>query len=98
MQPVPANVELQIEELVLHGLPYDQRHRVAAAVERELARLLQEQGVPAGWEGLLSLSPGPVAVNPRLSAETIGQQVALAVYGYQGNHPPAAGAAAGGTP
>lgn len=80
------NVELHIEELILHDLPYDQRHRVAAAVERELGRMLQEQGIPAGWqEGMPPLNSGPVQVNPRQSAESIGQQVAQSVYGQMGN-------------
>jgi len=76
-----ANIELQIEELVLHDLPYDQRHRVAAAIEQALTRLLAEHGLPAGFqEGMPPLSAAPVGVNPRLSAESIGQQVAQSVY------------------
>jgi hypothetical protein len=42
------NIELHIEELVLHGFAPGDRHRIGEAVRRELARLLAEQGVPPG--------------------------------------------------
>ena len=81
MRHAEANIELQIEELILHDLPYDQRHRVAAAIEQALTRLLIESGVPSGFqEGMPPLNAVPVGVNPRLSAESIGQQVAQSVY------------------
>jgi hypothetical protein len=41
-----TQVELHIGELVLRGLPYGQRDRLAAAVEAELKRLLDEGGLP----------------------------------------------------
>ena len=44
-----ANVELLIEELVLDGLPYDQRHRVATALEGEIDEILGF----GFWEDLL---------------------------------------------
>lgn len=81
MQTKPANIDLRIEELILHDLPYDQRHRVAAAIEQALTRLLAERGLPAGsTEHMPPLRAAPVSVNPRLSAESIGQQVAQSVY------------------
>jgi hypothetical protein len=76
-----ANIDLQIEELILHDLPYDQRHRVAAAIEQALTRLLAESGAPDGWAGREPVTPGPITVNPRLSAEVIGMQVANSIYG-----------------
>lgn len=77
-----ANIELQIEELILHDLPYDQRHRVAAAVEEALTRLLAEHGVPSGFqEGMPSIDVGTVVVSPNLTAESIGVQVAGSIYG-----------------
>lgn len=81
MHPDEANIELQIEELILHDLPYDQRHRVAAAIEQALTRLLAERGLPPGFQGEMPpLHAAPVTVNPRLSAESIGRQVAQSVY------------------
>lgn len=77
-----ANIELRIEELILHDLPYDQRHQVAAAIEQELARLFAERGAPSGLaEGTPPIDAGTVRVNPNLTAESIGAQVAGSIYG-----------------
>ena len=50
----PKNIELNIEELVLHGFSLGDRHHIGEAVERELTRLLADRGVPQslerGWE------------------------------------------------
>jgi hypothetical protein len=85
MRPVragQANIELQIEELILHDLPYDQRHRVAAAIEQALTRLLAERGAPPGFaEDMPPIEVGTVRVNPNLTAESMGMQVADSVYG-----------------
>jgi hypothetical protein len=76
-----ANIELQIEELILHDLPYDQRHRVAAAIEQELTRLLGERGLPAGFsEGMPPIDVGTVYISPHRTAETVGLQVANWIY------------------
>ncbi len=81
MRHKAANIELRIEELILHDLPYDQRHRVAAAIEQALVHLLTERGVPADYqEGMPPIDTAAIGVNPRLSAESIGQQVAQSVY------------------
>jgi hypothetical protein len=41
-----AQINLDIEELVLRNLPYAQRYRIAAAIEEELTRLFSEHGLP----------------------------------------------------
>jgi len=46
----PKNIELHIEELVLHGLSPGDRYRIGEAVEQELTRLLADQGVPESLE------------------------------------------------
>ena len=77
-------IELRIEELVLHGFAPGDRHRVGAAVERELARLLAERGLPPGLvrgADLSRLDGGSFAVAPGAGAEAIGARVARAVYG-----------------
>ena len=40
-------IELHIEELVLHGFAPADRYRIGDTVQRELTRLLAEQGMPA---------------------------------------------------
>ena len=80
----PPNVELHIEELVLHGFSPADRYRIGEMVERELARLFAEEGVPVAFtSGLESphLDAGAFHVAANSRAETIGAQVAEAVYG-----------------
>ncbi len=78
------NIELHIEELVLHGFATVDRHRIGAAVEQELARLLMEQGVPLGLAAggaLARLDGGSFTVAPVAKPDQIGTQVAGAIYG-----------------
>jgi hypothetical protein len=83
------NIELNIEELVLHGFPSDYRHRIGDALERELTRLLAEQGlrVPlAHNQELASLDAGTFSLAPTAKASVIGVEVARAVYGGLGEY------------
>lgn len=80
-------VHIQIGELVLHGLDHVRsagaRYDLGAAVERELARLLAEQGIPPGLNqaGIVArLSGGSFAVAPGSPPDTLGAQIAEAVY------------------
>ena len=85
------NVELHIEELVLHGLAGVDGAGVGAAVQRELTRLFAEQGAPPSLaRGGAVASPDGGAtsylstcfdVGSGSRAEGIGTQVAQAVYG-----------------
>ncbi len=80
----PMNVELHIEALVLHGFAPGDRYRIGEAVERELARLLAEQGAPALLSGnvdLAQIDAGAFDVKPNAKSEMIGAQVAQAIYG-----------------
>lgn len=86
-----ANVELHIGELILRGLPDGHRYRVAAAVEVELKRLLDEGGLPP------SLAAGGIVPQVqvddlRLEAGAkpgaVGKQIAGSIYGsVVGNRP-----------
>lgn len=78
------NVDVRIEELVLEGFPPGNRHRIGAAVERELTRLLAERGLPPGLaQGaeVPHLDGGSVEMNRTATPEGVGGQVAKAVYG-----------------
>jgi hypothetical protein len=80
---VKRNVELRIDELVLHGFPPGDRHRIGDAAARELARLFAEQGTPPSLgEGgeTARLSGGSFQARPGLGADAVGVQVARAVY------------------
>lgn len=80
----PKNIELHIEELVLHGFSPGDRHRIGEAVERELVRMFADWGVPEslerGWE-LASVDGGAIEVVSSSGADVVGAQVARAVYG-----------------
>ena len=78
------NVELHIEELVLHGFSPGDRYRIAEAVERELARWLAKQGVPhllSNNVDLVEIDAGAFDVKPNAKSEMVGAQVAQAIYG-----------------
>ena len=80
----PKNINLHIEELVLHGFAPGDRHRIGDAVEQELRRLLIEQGVPASLarQGIADrIDAGKFEMAPEARAERVGVQVARAVYG-----------------
>jgi len=77
-------IEVDIEELVLHGFAPGDRHRIAEAVEQELSRLLADRGVPESLERggeVASVDGGAFEVAPGSRAEVVGAQVARAVYG-----------------
>ena len=79
----PANIELHIEELVLHGFAPGDRYRIAEAMERELAALFADQGVPpsmAGEGDRARLDGGAFEVAQGSKAEAIGNQTAQALY------------------
>jgi hypothetical protein len=82
------NIELHIEELVLHGFAPSDRYTIADAVERELSRLLAENSGNAGWPRSLAdnssrprVDAGNFQVAPSAKASSIGDQIAQAVHG-----------------
>lgn len=78
------NIELHIEELLLHGFGNVNRYRIGEALKCELTRLFTEQNVPS----LLSrsgnfrrLDSGTFNVPSGSKPEAIGAQVAQSIYG-----------------
>ncbi len=83
-QAVQYNIELHIEELVLHGFAAKDRYAIGEAVQRELSRLLAEQGVHPSIEkgyDVAKLDGGVFQVKQGSRADAIGTQVAQSVYG-----------------
>ena len=79
-----AKIELHIEELILRGFAPGDRYRIDEAVERELARLLAEEGVPpwlAQGGNVARLDSGSFQVAPGSRPEEIGAKIAQALYG-----------------
>lgn len=79
-----SRVELQIGELVLHGVSPRDGEAVATAFTQELTRLLSEQGVPATLAALAGeaafVEAGALDARPGMAPELLGAQAALAVY------------------
>jgi len=79
----PKNIELNIDELVLYGFAPDDRHRIGGAVEQELSRMFDDEGVPEALEGgreVASVDGGAIELATGSRAEAVGVQVAQAVY------------------
>jgi hypothetical protein len=79
-----VNVELHIEELVLHGFPQDYGHRIGEGVQQELSRLFTEQGLPPSLShggDIPRLDAGAFEMNTDLGAHAVGAHVARALYG-----------------
>jgi hypothetical protein len=79
----PKNIELNIEELVLHGFAPGDRYSIGEAVEQELTRLLAERGVPHSLERggeVANMDGGAFEIAPDSRAQVVGAQVAKAVY------------------
>ena len=77
------NIELEIEQLVLHGFPPTDRHRIGEAVRIELARQLAKHGAPnslARGGRIIQVDAGSFDVTPGSSPGTVGVQVAQSVY------------------
>lgn len=77
------NIELYIEELVLHGFAPGDRYRIGEAVRDELARLFTAQGVPhalARGKEVAHLDGEAFEVAPGSEPVVVGTRVAQAVY------------------
>jgi hypothetical protein len=81
-------VDLHIDRLVLRGLAPAGREGIGAALEEELNRLIQEQGLPPGLAGagrVLELPGGSFTVQPGAKADQIGVQIARSLHqGWKG--------------
>ncbi|PXF58918.1 MAG: hypothetical protein C4B59_12575 [Candidatus Methanogaster sp.] len=80
----PKNIELHIDDLLLHGFAHGDRYRIGEAVEQELSRLLVDRGVPESLERggeVASVDGGAYEVVSGSRVEVVGAQVAKTVYG-----------------
>jgi hypothetical protein len=77
------SIELHIEELVLHGFPSGDRHRIGEAMQKELTRLLTEEQTPpfAQSAEIDRLNAGTFKTTGTARPEATGAQVARAVFG-----------------
>lgn len=79
------NINIQIERLVLEGLPIaiSEGRLLQGAVEVELGRLLSAEGLPDNWQaaGVVSHVPsGAIQLKPETNPTQMGQQIAQGIY------------------
>jgi hypothetical protein len=76
-------IELQIGELILHGIPAALRRDVAAAIEQELTRLLSERGLPpelAQGGSIPHVGVDDMRLAAGAKAGDVGKQIAQGMY------------------
>jgi hypothetical protein len=81
------DVELHVEELVLHGFARRDRAAIGEALRGELSRLIAERGLPAGLsaaDGAASLDGGAFRASSGQRPADVGAAVAHAIYGSSG--------------
>lgn len=78
----PRQIELHIEELILHGFDPGTRWNVADALGSELGGLLAKQGIPPAWQASPErIDAGAVRASSLSKPAAAGEQIARAVYG-----------------
>jgi hypothetical protein len=78
------NIELHIDELVLHGFAPEDRYRIGESVERELVQLIRERGLqhaPSTNVHIPALKGGNVQIGTDANHHTVGAEIARSVYG-----------------
>jgi hypothetical protein len=76
-------VWVNIDSLVLEGFTIEDGERIKRAVERELSRLLTEQGVPESYgraHGANNLHGGQIAVRQNSGASSMGERITRTIY------------------
>ena len=78
-----ASIDLHIEELVLHGFAPGDRYVIGDAIERELACLLCNQGIPSSLRSENArdeISGAHFKLSQNAKPAGIGRQIAQAVF------------------
>lgn len=78
------HVEIGIDKLVLEGFAIEDGERIRGAVERELTRLLVDQGVAGGLTesyDIAGVKGKQIAMEPGVTTAPGGKQIARAIYG-----------------
>ena len=76
------DVEVYIEECVLHGFPAGDRHRIMEAVQSALEEMIAEHGVPVSWKesGDMPRVDSSFRISQPVGTEAIGSQIGQAIY------------------
>ena len=77
----PREIEVHIEELILHGFAPGTRWEVADALQSELRGLFAERGLPTGWHASPErIEAGAIHAGAKTKPASTGEQIARAVY------------------
>ncbi|HEY9631531.1 MAG TPA: hypothetical protein V6C84_29925 [Coleofasciculaceae cyanobacterium] len=78
-----VNLELQIEELILHGFAPGDRTRIGESVQQELTRLLTEAMPDSLAQGraIDQINDGTFEMALGMKPEAVGVQIAQSIYG-----------------
>jgi hypothetical protein len=78
----PREIDVHIEELVLHGFARAARDLIGAELERTLSTLLVERGLPPSWQrNPERIDACTVHRNPPMPPVTTGEHIAHAIHG-----------------
>ena len=83
MDMSPSEINVRIEHLLVNGVTEGDGTQVAAAVQRELTRLIAQGSIPASLirrGHVPALDAGTLGVAPTEGPHTLGERVAQAVY------------------
>ena len=78
-----GGIELRIDALVCDGFDPVDGHALGRAVERDLARLLGERGLPAGLrqdQTVHAIAAPEIALPAAATPDTIARELARAIY------------------
>ena len=85
-------IEVHIDRIVLQGFSSANRHEIAAAVQQELNRLFQQEGIPPSLKqggSRPELHGNNISLNSRERGLTTGSKIADSVYHAFSNEQPA---------
>lgn len=75
----PREIEVYIEELVLHGFPRSARWQIADAIESELRERFTKDGIPTAWQSSpRQLDGGSIKSNTHAG---LGAKIGRAIHG-----------------
>jgi hypothetical protein len=86
----PSRIELHVDELVLHGFPPGDKHRIADALQAELHRLLAGRGLPARES--FTARDTSFTFSPTEGPRVAGRRIAAAVHAALAHAPEKGGA------
>lgn len=78
------NIDLHIEQLILHNMPAYQRHAIAQATEQNLRQLLTELGLPQHLRdsSQILIPKQSITVQEGLKPDIMAKHIAQSLYAY----------------